>query len=138
MAAAKSERTWAENSTKSLCQPSDSAIFNFLEFAEFCLFCASFSDNLGTVEGGVHDCNKLNRIFIGARVRVMGSFLRDLSYTGRVLWNKRGESGSDCGRSGLGKILSSTLNPSKIASPSPRCCVYTLKSLLIASTGEFL
>jgi hypothetical protein len=38
-----------QNPTKSLCQPSDSATFSFLGFARFCLFCASFSDNLVTV-----------------------------------------------------------------------------------------
>lgn len=38
-----------QNPTKSLCQPSDSMNFNFLEFADFCLFCAGFSDNLVTV-----------------------------------------------------------------------------------------
>jgi hypothetical protein len=38
-----------QNPTKSLCQPSDSVIFNFLEFADFCLFCTGFSDNLVTV-----------------------------------------------------------------------------------------
>jgi hypothetical protein len=39
----------AENTPKSLCQPSDSAAYNFLEFADFCLFCAVFGDNLVTV-----------------------------------------------------------------------------------------
>jgi hypothetical protein len=39
-----------QNSTKSLCQLQDSDDFNFLEFPDFCLFCASFSDSLVTVE----------------------------------------------------------------------------------------
>jgi hypothetical protein len=39
-----------QNSTKSLCQPSDSSISVFLQFADFGLFCANFSDSLVTVE----------------------------------------------------------------------------------------
>src|SRR5437667_7136207 len=38
-----------QNSTKSLCQPSDSANFCFLDLLRLCSFCASFSDNLVTV-----------------------------------------------------------------------------------------
>jgi hypothetical protein len=39
-------RYLAENSTKSLCQLQDSVDFNFRDLHRFCLFCASFSDNL--------------------------------------------------------------------------------------------
>jgi hypothetical protein len=39
------------NSTESLCQPQDSDEFSLLEFVDFCLFCASYSDNLVTLEG---------------------------------------------------------------------------------------
>jgi hypothetical protein len=39
-----------ENSTKSLCQPYHSDDLSFLEFPDFCLFCASFSDNLVTAK----------------------------------------------------------------------------------------
>jgi len=39
----------AENLTKSLCQPRDSADFSFLDLLCFCSFCASSSDNLVTV-----------------------------------------------------------------------------------------
>jgi len=39
-----------QNSTKSLCQPSDSTIRDLFEFADFALFCAGFSDKLVTVE----------------------------------------------------------------------------------------
>ncbi len=39
-----------QNSTKSLCQPSDSTIRGLFEFAEFALFWTNFSDNVGTVE----------------------------------------------------------------------------------------
>jgi hypothetical protein len=37
-----------QNPTKSLCKPSDSTSFNFLEFADFFVFCAGFSGNLVT------------------------------------------------------------------------------------------
>jgi hypothetical protein len=40
-----------QNSTKSLCQPSDSAIRGLFEFADFALFSTNFSDNVVTVEG---------------------------------------------------------------------------------------
>jgi hypothetical protein len=40
-----------ETSTKSLCQLSDSVVSGLLEFADFALFCVSFSDNLVTVKG---------------------------------------------------------------------------------------
>jgi hypothetical protein len=39
-----------QNSTKSLCQPSDSSISSLLTFVDFGLFCASFSDSLVTAE----------------------------------------------------------------------------------------
>ena len=39
-----------QNSTKSLCQPSDSSIPVLLEFADFRLFYANFSDSLVTAE----------------------------------------------------------------------------------------
>jgi hypothetical protein len=39
-----------QNSTKSLCQPSDSSICSFLAFVDFGLFCANSSDSLVTVE----------------------------------------------------------------------------------------
>jgi hypothetical protein len=39
-----------ENSTKSLCQPSDSTIRDLFEFADFALFSTNFSDSLVTVE----------------------------------------------------------------------------------------
>jgi len=35
---------------KSLCQPKDSDNFCFSDFRHFCPFCATFSDNLVTVE----------------------------------------------------------------------------------------
>jgi hypothetical protein len=38
-----------ENSTKSLCQPQDSATICFLDLLRFYLFCATFSDNLVTL-----------------------------------------------------------------------------------------
>jgi hypothetical protein len=51
----------AQNPTKSLCQPSDSATFSFLDFAGFWLFWAGFSDNLVTGfvfwPFPVHKCN---------------------------------------------------------------------------------
>ncbi len=42
-------RYLTENSTKSLCQPQDSEIFNFLDLLFLCSFCPSFSDNLVTL-----------------------------------------------------------------------------------------
>jgi hypothetical protein len=41
-----------ENSTKSLCQPQDSDNFCLLDLLRFCLFCATFSDNLVKVNHG--------------------------------------------------------------------------------------
>jgi hypothetical protein len=40
-----------QNSTKSLCQPSDSTIHDLFEFADFALFWTNFSDNVVTIEG---------------------------------------------------------------------------------------
>jgi len=40
-----------QNSTKSLCQPSDSTIRDLFEFVDFALFWTNFSDNVVTVEG---------------------------------------------------------------------------------------
>jgi len=45
-----SVRYLAEKSTKSLCQLQDSDDFCFLDLRRFCLFCASFSDNLVKLE----------------------------------------------------------------------------------------
>jgi hypothetical protein len=36
-----------QNSTKSLCQPSDSTIRDLFEFADFALFSTNFSDKSG-------------------------------------------------------------------------------------------
>jgi hypothetical protein len=42
-----------QNSTKSLCQPSDSTIRDLFEFADFALFWTNFSDNVVTVDPSV-------------------------------------------------------------------------------------
>jgi hypothetical protein len=38
-----------QNPTKSLCQPSDSTVFTFMYFSDFCSLYAGCSDNLVTV-----------------------------------------------------------------------------------------
>jgi hypothetical protein len=45
-------RYLVENSTKSLCQLQDSDDFYFLDLFGSCSFCASFSDNLVTLDAG--------------------------------------------------------------------------------------
>ena len=44
-------RYLVQNSTKSLCQPSDSTFRDLFEFADFALFSTNFSDHVVTVEG---------------------------------------------------------------------------------------
>jgi hypothetical protein len=39
-----------ENPIKSLCQLQDSEVLSFRELLSFCSFCATFSDNLVTLE----------------------------------------------------------------------------------------
>ena len=53
-----------QNSTKSLCQPSDSPHFSFLDLLQFSLFCVIFGDILVTVHqnaaGRALECHKLS------------------------------------------------------------------------------
>jgi len=44
------DSTLVQNSIKSLCRPRDSENLSFLDLLRFSPFCATFSDNLVTVE----------------------------------------------------------------------------------------